>query len=75
MNYVLLIILVVVLYLLIKYYYQYEFFTTEYGYDKYAPNKNAFGNYYRVGYENGENIGWKPTQTWDDLTPQNNEKK
>lgn len=33
------------------------------------PNNNAFGNYYRVGYHQGKPLGWKPSNTWDHLTP------
>jgi len=42
-------------------------------YDYYTPNQNAFRNFYRVGYELSEKIGWKPTDTWNHLQPQNND--
>ena len=42
-------------------------------FDQYLPNRNGFKNYYRVGYEQSENMGWKPSETWDHLRPEYNE--
>lgn len=42
-------------------------------YDHYVSNQNAFRNYYRVGFENSENIGWKPINDFEHLRPENNE--
>lgn len=42
-------------------------------YDQYLFNRNSFGNYYRIGYEQSRNLGWKPSETWDHLRPENNE--
>lgn len=41
--------------------------------EHYLPNQNAFSNYYRVGYELGQHMGWKPSETWDHLRPEYNE--
>lgn len=40
--------------------------------DANLPNKNAFNNYYRVGYHESRDIGWKPSDTWDHLRPESN---
>lgn len=59
-------------------YYFYQSYTIEKyanftSFDHYLPNRNAFKNYYRVGYEQSQDIGWKPSETWDHLRPENNE--
>jgi hypothetical protein len=38
-----------------------------------VPNNNAFGNYYRAGYEDNKDLGWKPSLTWEYLRPEANE--
>lgn len=39
-------------------------------FDSFLPNRNGFGNYYRVGFNRSENLGWKPHETWDYLRPE-----
>lgn len=42
-------------------------------YDYYIPNQNQFRNQYRIGFEQSKALGWKPTNEWTHLIPQNNE--
>lgn len=42
-------------------------------YDTFIDNRNSFRNYYRIGYDQSANLGWKPDTTWDYLQPESNE--
>ena len=59
-------------------YYAYMAYFTE-GYTNFTsfhhtlPNRNAFTNYYRVGFERSRDLGWKPHESWDHLRPEYNE--
>lgn len=51
-----------------------EFFTpSDNNIKNYIPNQNAFRNYYRIGYESSQTMGWKPSETWDHLRPEYSE--
>lgn len=39
-------------------------------YDHHLNNRNQFKNYYRIGYDKGKNLGWKPSDRWDHLRPE-----
>lgn len=41
--------------------------------ENYLPNTNAFGNYYRIGSRLSEDLGWKPSDTWDHMRPEYND--
>lgn len=49
------------------------FKTPDYNYDIYKADRNMFRNYYRTNYLYDKEIGWKPKETWEYLTPPNNE--
>ena len=65
------ILVLVILYLLYKNYH-YESFETYFTSPDYLSNSNAFGNYYRICYQQSQALGWKPSDNWDHLRPEFN---
>jgi len=65
------ILILIILYLLFQNYH-YESFETYFTSPDYLPNSNAFGNYYRIGYQKSKDLGWKPSNNWDNLRPEFN---
>jgi hypothetical protein len=65
---------VLVITLIILYYQTYimpkEAYTNFTSFDSNLPNRNGFGNYYRVGFNRSENLGWMPHENWDYLRPE-----
>lgn len=65
--------LFLIIILLLNQYNYIEFFQTYFtSPDPFLPNSNAFGNYYRIGYEQSKNLGWKPSDDWNQLRPEFN---
>lgn len=50
--------------------YFYESYADFTSFDSHLPNRNAFGNYYRIGSEQSRSLGWKPHENWDHLRPE-----
>lgn len=72
------ILVIVLIVLLVIFYFSrkdenFSLFPSPLIYDTYIDNRNSFRNYYRIGYEKSENLGWKPDTTWDYLQPESNE--
>lgn len=59
-----------ILYFIYQNYYFESFQTYFTSPDPFLPNSNAFGNYYRTGYEQSKDLGWKPSDNWDHLRPE-----